>query len=86
MGKSQLQRKNEELKSLKAVRLSSQEKKATSSRIRTYKKSNKPLNIITELIAILLIFNKLKLNFAFKNYEIKLKSPKKSIMLDRSIG
>jgi len=30
--------------------------------IHTYKYSNKPLTIITELIAILLIFNKLKFN------------------------
>ena len=44
------------------------------------------MNISTEHIAIIYVFNKLKLNFAFKNYEIKLKSPKKSIMLDRSIG
>ena len=73
MEKSQLQQKNEVLKSLKAVRLSSQGKKAMSSMIRTYKKSNKSLTIITELIAILLIFNKLKFNFAFKNYKIQLK-------------
>ena len=62
MGKLQLQRKNEGLKSLKVAHLSSQEKIATSSMIRTYKKSNKPQTIITELIAILLIFNKLKFN------------------------
>jgi len=44
-----------------------------SSMSRTYKKSNKPQTIITEHIAILLIFNKLKFIFAFKNYKIQLK-------------
>ena len=63
MGKSQLLQKNEVLKNLKAIRLSNQEKKAMSSMNRTYKKSNKPLTIITELTAILLIINKLKFNF-----------------------
>ena len=61
MEKSQLQQKNEVLKSLKVVRLSNQGKITMSSMIRTYKKSNKPQTIIAELIAILLIFNKLKL-------------------------
>jgi len=36
---------------------------------RTYVYSNKPLTIIAELIAILLIFNKLKFNFDFSNYD-----------------
>ena len=45
--------------------------------IRTYKQSNKPLTIITEHIAIQLIFNKLKFNFAFKNYKIQLKRKQK---------
>ena len=67
MEKLQLQRKNEELKNQRVVRLSSLGKIAMSSMIRTYLKSNKPLTIITELIAILLIFNKLKFNIAFKN-------------------
>ena len=65
MGKSQLPQKNEVLKSLKAVRLSNQGKIAMSSMIRTYKESNKPLTIITELTAILLIINKLKFNYFF---------------------
>ncbi len=39
----------------------------------TYKLSNKPQTIIAELIAILLIFNKLKFIYAFKNYEMQLK-------------
>ena len=69
MEKLQHQQKNEVLKSLKVVRLSNQGKITTSSMIRTYKKSNKPQTIITELIAILLIFNKLKFNVAFWNYE-----------------
>ena len=60
----QLQRKNEVLKNQREVRLSSLEKIAMSSMSRTYKYSNKPLNIITELIAILLLFNILKFNFA----------------------
>ena len=63
MEKSQLQQKNEVLKSLKVVHLSNQGKIAMSSMNRTYEKSNKPLNIITELTAILLIINKLKFNF-----------------------
>ena len=44
-----------------------------SKKIRTYKQSNKPLTIITELISILIIFNKLKFNFALNNYKIRLK-------------
>ena len=63
MEKSQLPQKNEVLKNLKANRLSNQGKIAMSSMNRTYEKSNKPLNIITELTAILLIINKLKFNF-----------------------
>ena len=63
MGKSQLPQKNEVLKNLKVIRLSNQGKIAMSSMNRTYEKSNKPLNIITELTAILLIINKLKFNF-----------------------
>jgi len=62
MEKSQLLQKNEELRNLKVVHLSNQEKIAMSSMIRKYLKSNKPLTIITELIAILLIINKLKFN------------------------
>ena len=73
MEKLQHLRKNEVLKSLKAAHLSSQEKIAMSSMIRTYEYSNKSLTIIAELIAILLIFNKLKFIFAFKNYKIQLK-------------
>ena len=46
--------------------------------IRTFKQSNKPLTIITELIAILLIFNKLKFNIAFKNLKIQLKKQQKN--------
>ena len=67
MEKLQLQRKNEVLKSLKVVRLSNQEKKAMSLMIRTYECSNNPQTIITEHIALLLIFNKLKFNFSTKN-------------------
>ena len=63
MGKSQLPQKNEVLKNLKAIRLSNQGKIAMSSINRTYEKSNKPLTIIAELTAILLIINKLKFNF-----------------------
>ena len=63
MGKSQLPQKNEVLKSLKVIRLSNQGKIAMSSMNGTYKNSNKPLTIITELTAILLIINKLKFNF-----------------------
>jgi len=44
---------------------------------RTYKKFIKSLNIITELLAILLIFNILKLNNASKNNKIQLKIQKK---------
>ena len=62
MEKSQLLQKNEELRNLRVVHLSNQEKIAMSSMIRSYKYSNKPLTIITELIAILLIFNILKFN------------------------
>ena len=62
MEKLLLLQKNEELRNLKVVHLSNQGKIAMSSMIRTYKKSNKPQTIITELIAILLIFNKLKFN------------------------
>ena len=68
MGKLQHLRKNEVLKSLKGAHLSSQGKIAMSSMIRTYKNSIKQLNIITEHIRIISIFNKLKFNFAFKNY------------------
>ena len=50
-----------------------------SSKIRTYKQSIKSLTIITEHIAIQLIFNKLKFNFAFKNYAIQLKKNKKKV-------
>ena len=78
MEKSPHQRKNEVLKSLREVRLSNQGKIAMSSTFRTYLYSNGLLTIITELIAILLIFNKLKFNIAFKNYEIKLKIQKKN--------
>ena len=63
MGKSQLPQKNEVLKNLKVIRLSNQGKIAMSSMNRTYKYSNKPSTIITELTAILLIINKLKFNF-----------------------
>ena len=53
---------------------------------RTYKYSNETLTIIAELTAILSIFNKLKFNFAFKNYKIKLKrEQKKTIILFISI-
>ena len=79
MEKSQLQQKNEVLKSLKVVHLSSQGKIAMSSMIRTYKESNKPLTIITELTAILLFINKLKFNVAFKNYENLLKRKLKKL-------
>ena len=55
--------------------------------IRTYVYSNKPQTIITELIAILLIINKLKFNFAFKNYMILLKrKQKKTTILFMSIN
>ena len=70
MEKLQLERKNVILKSLKVVHLSNLEKIAMSSMNRTYKYSIKSLTIITELMTILLIFNKLKFNFAFKYYEI----------------
>ena len=87
MEKSQLQRKNEVLKSLKVIRLSNQGKIVMSSMIRTYVYSNKPQTIITELIAILLIINKLKFNFAFKNYMILLKrKQKKTTILFMSIN
>ena len=69
MEKLQHQQKNEVLKSLKVVRLSNQGKITMSKMSRTYMKSNKPLTIITELIAILLIFNKLKFNFPFNIYD-----------------
>ena len=46
--------------------------------IHAYEQSNKPQTIITELIAILLIINKLKFNFAFKNYMILLKRKQKN--------
>ena len=36
------------------------------------RRSIKPLNIITKLIAILLVINKLKFNFAFNIYKIQL--------------
>ena len=82
MGKLQLQRKNEVLKNLMAVRLSNQGKITMSLMNRTYKLSNETLTIITELNAILLIFNILKFNFAFKNYMILLKREKiKTIIL-----
>ena len=87
MEKSQLQRKNEVLKSLKVIRLSNQGKIVMSLMIRTYEYSNKPQTIITELIAILLIINKLKFNFAFKNYMILLKrKQKKTTILFMSIN
>ena len=83
MGRSQLQRKNEELKSLKVIRLSNQGKITMSSMSRTYEYSNKPLTIIAELIAILLIINKLKFNFAFKNYKNQLiREQKKNYTID----
>ena len=44
-----------------------------SSMFRSYRYSDKPLTIITELIAILLIFNKLKFNFALNNYLVNSK-------------
>ena len=74
MGKSQLPQKNEVLKNLKANRLSNQGKIAMSSMIRTYKKSNKPQTIITELTAILLIINKLKFNFFLKLRDLIVKA------------
>ena len=46
-----------------------------------YKYSNKPLTIIAELIAILLIINKLKFNSAFKMYENQLKVNQKKIKI-----
>ena len=49
--------------------------------IRTFEQSNKPLTIITELIAILLIINKLKFNSAFKMYENQLKVNQKKIKI-----
>ncbi len=50
--------------------------------IRTYKVIQyKLMNIITERITILLIFNKLKFNFAFKKYAIQLKRQKKMISI-----
>ena len=67
MEKLQLLQKNEELKNLRVVHLSNQGKIAMSSMIRTYKYSNIPLTIITELNAILFIFNKLKFNLLLKN-------------------
>ena len=71
MEKSQLPQKNEVLKNLKANRLSNQGKIAMSSLNRTYEKSNKPLNIITELTAILLIINKLKFIFEISRFNCK---------------
>ena len=79
MGKSQLPQKNEVLKNLKAIRLSNQGKIAMSSMNRTYKKSNKPSTIITELTAILLIINKLKFNF-FENTRFNCKSIHKNLI------
>ena len=81
MGKSQLQQKNEVLKNLREAHLSNQGKIAMSSMSRTYKKSNKPQTIITEHISILLIFNKLKFNFAFWNYEKIEKKTKNTTIL-----
>ena len=86
MEKLQLQRKNEVSKSQRVVRLSNQEKTVMSLMIRTYKWTNKSLTIIAEDIAILLIFNKLKLNFVFKNYVIKLKLKKITTILVKSIN
>ena len=86
MEKLQLQRKNEVSKSQRVVRLSNQEKTVMSLMIHTYKWTNKSLTIIAEYIAILLIFNKLKLNFVFKNYVIKLKLKKITTILVKSIN
>jgi len=86
MEKLQLQRKNGVLKNLKVVHLSSQEKKVMSSMDGTYKLSNKPQTIIAELIAILLIFNKLKFNYAFKNYLIQLKIEQKKTIINKKIN
>ena len=63
------------------VRLSNQGKIAMSLMIRTYKKSNKSLTIIAEQIAILLIFNKLKLNFVLRIMRYKSKISLKTIIL-----
>ena len=71
MGKSQLPQKNEVLKNLKVIRLTNQGKIAMSSMNRTYEKSNKPLTIITELTAILLIINKLKFFFEITRFNCK---------------
>ena len=64
------------------VHLSNRGKKAMSLMIRTYEYSNKPLTIITELDAILLIFNKLKFNVAFWNYEKIEKGRKKNYYIN----
>ena len=61
--------------------MSNQGKTVTSSMIRTYKKSNKPQTIITELTAILLIINKLKFNFAFINHKFQLKRKQKETII-----
>ena len=79
MEKLQLQQKSAVLKNQRVIRLSNRGKITMSKMIRTYKYSNNPLTIITELIAILLIFNKLKFIFAFWNYEKIEKKPKKPL-------
>jgi len=62
MGKSQLLQKNEELRNLKVIRLSNSGKNSNVINDSYIFVSNKPQTIITELIAILLIINKLKFN------------------------